>query len=309
MTKAMGLEAPRNGPEKPVGARPLGRGRTSSLNSAVALFTMTLMRQAKSRRMLVLGALYALPIAFTLLFRYYGVGWPRQMQGQEMHYAPAFAELAMILNLIPQTLLPLTALVFASGMIQDEVEEQTITYLLIRPLPRWSIYLAKLLATLVVTIGLTATGTAVTAIVIGWNQPDYWAAGALLRLLKTIALFALVLTTYHALFGFLSLLMRRAILLGIGYIILIEVVVANIDFVIRKVTVMYYYRVLCERWLHINEIWKGLGPPITYNIDFDTAPSLRACLMTVTIASVVVIGSACYLMNIREFRVKTPEGS
>lgn len=307
MTKAMELEVTRAGPEKSANARPPGRGRTSSLNAAFALFTMTLLRQAKSRRFLVLAALYALPIAFASLFRYYGVGWPAPDQSKV--YAPALAELALIFNLIPQTLLPLTALVFASGMIQDEVEEQTITYLLIRPLPRWSIYLAKLLATLVVTIGLTAFGTAIVYLAIGWNQPDYWASGAAVRMFKTIALFSLSLTAYNAIFGLLSLLMRRAILLGIGYIILIEVVVANIDFVIRKATVMYYFRVLCERWMPIADIWKASDQPFTYNIDFATAPSLRACLMTVTIASVVFVASACYLMNVREFRVKTPEGS
>ena len=98
MTKAMGLEATRGGPDHSGGARPRIRGRTSSLNSAFALFTMTLMRQVRSRRLLVLAALYGLPIAFTLLFRYYDVGWPARMRGQETVYAPAFAELRMILN-------------------------------------------------------------------------------------------------------------------------------------------------------------------------------------------------------------------
>ena len=138
MTKAMGLEATRSQPEKAGGARPMSRGRTSSLNAAFALFSMTLLRQAKSRRLLVLAALYGLPIAFTLLFRYHDVGWPTGIRGQVAFYAPTLAELALVLNMIPVTLLPLTALVFASGMIQDEVEEQTITYLLVRPLPRWS---------------------------------------------------------------------------------------------------------------------------------------------------------------------------
>ncbi len=46
--------------------------------------------------------------------------------------------------MIPQALVPITALVFASGMISDEVEEQTLTYLLIRPVPKSVIYLVKL---------------------------------------------------------------------------------------------------------------------------------------------------------------------
>ena len=45
-------------------------------------------------------------------------------------------------NLIPHALAPLAALFYAAGIIQDEVEEQTLTYLLLRPLPRWALYLS-----------------------------------------------------------------------------------------------------------------------------------------------------------------------
>ena len=53
----------------------------------------------------------------------------------------------MLFMLMPHTLVPLTALLYATGMIHDEIEEQTLTYLLVRPLPKWGIYLTKLLAT------------------------------------------------------------------------------------------------------------------------------------------------------------------
>jgi ABC-2 type transport system permease protein len=297
-------------PEKPLhlesDALPIGtQGRTSALNSIIALFTMTVVRQARSRRLLVLALLYILPITLAVVYRQYTLGW----RGHALGYSPSFAEFTLILNLIPQALVPLTALVYASGMIQDELEEQTITYLLIRPLPRWSIYVAKLLATLVVTIGLTAACTALTYAVIGWDQPDYWKDGATARMLKTIAIFAVTLTVYNSLFGVVSLLMKRALLLGVGYIILLEGVVSNIDFMVRKLTVMYYFRVLSERWMNVSTMSGIPGVELTYNIDFATAPSFGEALATLSIASAIVVGLACYVMSTREFRVKTPEGS
>ena len=42
-------------------------------------------------------------------------------------------EFLLAFMFIPQLLLPLVALLYASGMIQDEQEEQTITYLLDPP--------------------------------------------------------------------------------------------------------------------------------------------------------------------------------
>ena len=68
---------------------------------------------------------------------------------------PIILEFIFAFMFIPQALLPLAALLYASGMIQDEQEEQTITYLLIRPIPKWALYTFKLLATLTTTVVLT----------------------------------------------------------------------------------------------------------------------------------------------------------
>ena len=73
---------------------------------------------------------------------------------------------------IPHALLPLVALVYALGILQDEQENQTITYLLIRPIPKWALYIVKLMATIVMAILLTAGFTALTyaAIYIGGDS-------------------------------------------------------------------------------------------------------------------------------------------
>src|SRR5919197_1051607 len=86
------------------------------------------------------------------------------------HPAPADAlEFALVFNLLPHGLAPLTALLYAAGMIQDEVEEQTLTYLLIRSLPRWALYVTKYLATLCVTTVLVAVATTVLYACVYWG--------------------------------------------------------------------------------------------------------------------------------------------
>ena len=60
---------------------------------------------------------------------------------------------------VPQAVLPLLALLYASGMIQDEQEDQTLTYLLIRPISKWALYIVKLLATLTTTMAMTCVFT------------------------------------------------------------------------------------------------------------------------------------------------------
>lgn len=279
-------------------ARPLppaGRARVVLSHrvdpTAVAmLFRMTVARLLRGRRLIVLALLYSLPIVFALLAQRYN---PR--------YDPKTVELALVFGLIPQTLLPLTALVFASGMIQDEIEEQTLTYLLIRPLPRPMIYATKLAATWAVMAGLSAVFTGISFAVI--YRLDAAAIREVFpdRVLKTVAIMLLSLAAYGSVFGLLGLFVRRTLLFGVPYILILEGVFANIEFIIRKFTVMYQSRVLAIRWLGLDaEDW---------NIDLELAPSLEWAALNLAIASAVLIVVGAVAFSRREYRVKTPEAT
>src|SRR5438874_9220164 len=144
------------------------------LSALGALFVLTLRQHTHGRRLLVLGFLYALPCALVVLLR--SLNRP----------PPAGAlEYALIFNLLPHGLAPLTALLYAAGIVQDEVEEQTLTYLLLRPLPRWAVYVVKLLATLLTTTLLVAAGTAALYACIYWGAPEPGGAAVAARALRT----------------------------------------------------------------------------------------------------------------------------
>lgn len=264
-----------------------------------ALFERTALDQLRSRRVLITLGLFALPVAFAGVLRYYGQGGFSQATAQ---YEPAFAEYAFILGMIPQGLLPLAALLFTSGLVQDEVEGQTLTYLLTRPLPKWSIYAAKLSATYVVLAALSAVAVGVTYAVVAWGQPEFWASAGWGRLLRVEGIFSLVLLAYCAIFGYLGLLTRWSLILGVIYILVLEGLVANIDFVVRKITVRYYGLVLTERSI------ERLQPPSAM-MDLTNAPEVRGCVLTLLGIAAVGIAAACWTFATREFRVKTPEGN
>src|SRR4051794_21447188 len=93
-------------------APPIALSHRFDLAATATLFRMTLLQLLRGRRLLVLGALFALPTVFALLARRYNPD-----------YQPGAVEEALIFYMIPQALVPLTALIFASGMIRDEVED------------------------------------------------------------------------------------------------------------------------------------------------------------------------------------------
>jgi ABC-2 type transport system permease protein len=220
--------------------------------------------------------------------------------------APADAlEFALILNLVPHGLAPLTALLYASGVVRDEIEEQTLTYLLLRSVPRWAVYVVRLLATLFVTVVLVAVATAALYLAVFWGTPELWGEVFPTRVARAAGVMALGQVGYCALFGFLGMFARRSLIAGVAYIVAVEGVLANLEFVARKLTVVYYVRALFLRWLEPAEgslrRWQR-----EWGMDVATAPSAQECVLTIGLFSVAVTVLTAMWFARREFRVKTP---
>jgi ABC-2 type transport system permease protein len=271
---------------------PIALRRCPKPGALVSLFVLTLRQYLHGRRLLVLSLLFALPsvlAAVLILFSRF----PPTVEG--LQFAFAF-------NLIPHALAPLAALLYATGIIQDEVEEQTLTYLMLRPLPRWLLFLIKLLATLLMISAVTAVFTTAIFLVINLAAGQPLTASLFNQIVKTTAALVLAEAGYCGLFGFMGLLMRRSLLVGVAYIFLFEGILASLDTVARRMTIMYYFRVLILRWLQ-----PASGKE--WSIDLTTAPTVSTCVLTLIGIGLVLSVLAALFFAGREFRMKTPEGN
>src|SRR6266403_590109 len=137
-----------------------------NLAGLATLFWLTFRQHARARKLLVLAFVFTLPAVVALLIR---------------HFTPETRlpglEFGLVFNVIPHVMVTLTALLYATAMIQDEIEEQTLTYLLV------------------------GFFTMLTEAVIYWGAPEWSEQLAPMRLLKTVGLITLTLTAYCALFG------------------------------------------------------------------------------------------------------------
>jgi ABC-2 type transport system permease protein len=269
------------------------------------LFTLSLRQHVRGKRWMVMGVLFLLPAGLAILIR--------TTAGEVPNVVPEFLLAWMF---IPQILLPLVALVYASGIIQDEQEEQTITYLLMRPMPKWAIYLVKLAATLTTTVLLVALFTTVTyaAVYVGSGVD---AATVRERCLNTIAIHSLAVVAYCCLFGLMSIVIKRTLVIGILYIAVVEGVLANMPFGIRLGTVIYYTRLIAYRTMdflasHRHGRTENLAAE-AWQFDLKKDPQLllhpeqATCFKVLIIASVVCVVLAAWQCASREFHVKTPE--
>ena len=265
----------------------------SVLSALAALFVLTLRQHLRGRRLIVLSVLFLLPSVLVVIVK---------LTAEPPPSFSSHLEFVFTLILIPSMLATLTALLYAAGIVRDEIEEQTLTYLMLRPLPRWALYVTKLAATTLVTSVMTGTFTMLAMLVIHLDSPDQWRDALLDRGLKTVALLAIAQVGYCALFGVIGLLTRHALIVGILYVIVFEGLLANFDTVARRLTLMYYFRVLVIRWF---------DPPEAraWSIDLTTAPSAGDCTLTILGASLVFTLVGAWLTWRGEFRMKTPEGS
>jgi ABC-2 type transport system permease protein len=277
---------------------------SSTVSGLATLYALTVRQHLHGKRWMVIGALFLVPAGLAILVRATSPNVP-----------PLGLEFMLAMMLLPQLLLPLIALLYASGIIEDEQEEQTITYLLVRPLPKWAIYVVKLLATVTTTVVLTAIFTMLTfiAVYLGTDVPI---GGWVVRLLKTAGIHSLAITAYCCLFGLVSLLTKRALVIGVVYIAVIEGLLANLPFGIRLITIIYYARLIAYRSLS----YVVSGPHGEENIAAEawqlnvredpqllTHPFQSTCFLVLILGCVVCTALAAWICSQREFHVKTPE--
>jgi hypothetical protein len=142
----------------------------------------------------------------------------------------------VVFSIFATFLLPLWCLSFATEGLGREREAGNLIWLLTRPLSRPSIYLAKLVAILPWSLGLSLGGFAILCAAAGPSGRlafrVYWPAvlwGAL---------------AYSALFHLLGAWLRRAAVVAILYSFFLETVLGNLTGYFKRLSLSFYVRCL-----------------------------------------------------------------
>lgn len=261
-----------------------------TLSALLTVWGITASRLLRGRRFWLFLVLFLAPSALVLLVRRY-----------DEFYDGAEAERVILFVLFFHAVIPLAALLFAASLIQDDVEEQTLTYFLIRPIPRWMIYVVKALGGALATSALASVFAALAMVAARWGELGHDVDWLLQRAGILAGLVSLGVLAYVAIFGCLGLLTKRALSIGIFYILVFEVSLANIPFLLRYVTIIHHLRILGIAWLGLD--------PVDWSIDMAEAPSPATSLQVLLGASAFFIALGAWIFSTREFRVKTPEGN
>ena len=129
---------------------------------------------------------------------------------------------------------PICALAFGTASVGGDREDRTLVFLLVRPIPRWLILLAKFAATLPLVLGL----------VLG----SYWLycrlAGEVGQVAFPLYLPAVFYMTmaYVCLFHLFAVAFRHATIIALVYAVFMETLLGNLPGIVKRVAVNYYGR-------------------------------------------------------------------
>ena len=176
--------------------------RPGALSSLVALYRLLLRTQVTVQRLLGIGALGALSLLLGLFAR----------SDDNAPQAAADAISGYGLGI----LVPLAALWLGTSAIGDLVEDKLLVYLSLKPVPRWQLPAAAILATASVVVPLTALPLTASALVAGAGDVA-WA---------TLLAASFAALAYAGLFVAAGIWFRRAVWWGLAFVLIWENVVA-----------------------------------------------------------------------------------
>ena len=249
------------------------------------LLVSTFKDLARPRKLAAAGLLAVLPAAIALIMR---------LKGAAHGFKPDVAYDTLEANLVFGFVLVILAVVFGTGVIAQEVEQKTISYLLTRPEPRWRLVLVKFAAAITaitVTVWLASFLLALTT-----SGPSGLFHSRLGRDCLILPVGALA---YGAIFLLLATILNRPLLIGLIFAFGWESWVPQLPGNFAKVSLISYLRALAPHTIpkadsmDLSEVLMGAvkTPVITH--------SLARWVLTVVIAG--ALGLALIIFSTREY--------
>jgi ABC-type transport system involved in multi-copper enzyme maturation permease subunit len=207
----------------------------------VATARLTLRNVVLRKRALLVVLVACVPILAAVALRYWmpiGAGRPPAQQ----FFTSLFIGLYIYFVIL------LTTIFFGTSLFADERGDRTITFLLIRPVPREVIVVGKFLTYAVSASVMLLASLAVTYTILSGMDGDSEAFRKAVPFMRHARVVVLGVLAYGALFTFFGTIFRRPVIAGFLYCFMWESILPYLPVFLKKGTVMYYVHSLTPHW-------------------------------------------------------------
>ncbi|MSO49729.1 MAG: hypothetical protein EXQ49_07475 [Acidobacteria bacterium] len=263
------------------------------VSASVRVFELSLGEMLWSRRTIFMGLVVGLPVVLALVVRLFDLAGVTGVRGNNMAVdGPAVFGL-IIWACFLRFSIPVLGVFYGTSLIADEVEDKTITYLFSRPISRQAVLFGKYLAYMACTVLVV-----LPSIVVVWLLVIPMGGslgGNFIDLVKDLAIVAMGLAVYGAVFAFIGAKFKRPLLVGLVFVFGWEPVVLALPGYMKQFSVAYYLQGLVPHAMP-NDSFASLVQAI-----FRETPALGTSLLTMGLIEVVFLYCAARMVANREY--------
>ncbi len=264
------------------------RSAPSLLSSTARVFDLSLGQMLWSRRSLFLGVLLGGPVLLAVALRVVAVLYSSgfRINGAEAAGASVFGMMIWLLYI--RFIVPVLGVFYGTSLIADEVDDKTITYLFTRPVPRSAVLLGKYFAYLVCTVLLVLPSVMLVfflIVPIGGSG----IAAAFPALLSDLAMLAIGLTAYGAVFALVGTWLKRPLIVGLVFAFGWEPAVLLFPGYLKRFTVAYYLQGLVTHQMPQDSAVSML---LQVFHEVPSVPTSLGCLTVIVLGTLWMAGRA-----------------
>jgi len=270
------------------------RQTPSFVHSALRVFDLSLGQMLWSRRTIFMALVVGGPVAiaaFVRLLDALGLGAMR-VSGSPLQGASAFGLMMWVFYV--RFTIPVLAAFYGTGLIADEVDDKTITFLFTRPIPRGAVMLGKYLAYLACTVMVVLPSVMLVYLLMVPRGGGSLAA-SFPALVADLAILALGLVVYGALFAFLGAYFKRPLVAGLVFLFGWEPAVLLFPGYLKRFTVAHWLQSLVPHAMPQDNALSFLQAV------FKEVPSMPTALASLAFILVLFLWLATRIVERREY--------
>jgi len=261
--------------------------------SSLRVFDLSVSEMLWSRRTIFMALVVGAPVLIAVILRLLdALGAPIfRVNGMTMGGPGIFGLMIWVFYL--RFTVPVLGVFYGTSLIADEVEDKTVTYLFTRPIPKGAVLVGKYLAYLACTFFVVLPSVVIVYLAI---VPMRGSLGAsFLDLLKDLALLAMGLAVYGAVFAFIGARFKRPLLVGLVFIFGWEQAALAFPGYLKKFTVAYYLQAMVPHAMpndNVISLIQGI---------FRESPSLPESLFWLSLILLVFLWAAAAIVERKEY--------
>jgi ABC-type transport system involved in multi-copper enzyme maturation permease subunit len=252
------------------------------LASAARVFDLSLGEMLWSRRTIFMAVVVGAPVVVSIVVRLVEASGvtPLRVNGVRVDGAAMFGVTIWLLFL--RFIVPVLGVFYGTSLIADEVEDKTLTYLFTRPVPRGAVLMGKYVAYLVCTTLVVLPSVVIVYFLL---VPFREVGASFTMLVVDLAILAVGLAAYGALFAWMGTLLTRPLLVGLIFAFGWEQIVLLMPGYLKRFTLAYYLQGLVPHAMPSDGVVSLLQAVFR---ETPSAPTSVVCLAAAVVVSLAL---------------------